>query len=94
MGQIACDPTPIDVGYPPVKLTSLDSVKQAQITFLQNAAPFGRVRGQAQPVSAVQYRLAMEKEQERARALDFRWPFWTALGLGSLGVVVLVARRP
>lgn len=93
MGQIACDPIPVDAGYPPVKMTVLDAAKQAQITLLQNQAPFGRARGQAQPINASQYKNAMLKQQQAAKALDFRWPFWVGLGVGSLGFVVLLAKR-
>jgi hypothetical protein len=93
MGQIACDPMPVDAGYPPVRMTTIDAAKQVQIAALQKAAPFGWAPGQKVPVNAAQYKNAMQKQEAAARAVDFRWPFWVGIGVGSLGFVILLAKR-
>jgi hypothetical protein len=92
MSQIACPYTLTNAGYPPIKKTAVDVQNEAKLQALQAAAPFGRAPGGA-AVNELQYQKAMQQSISDAYAIDFRWPFWVGLGVGSLGLAIMVVRE-
>lgn len=93
IGALFCDPDIKTATYPPVKLSSIDQKTLDKIAKLKDEAPFGRVPGKTTPVTSVQYSVAMSTRAKQEAAIDLRWPFWAALGVGALGVVILAAKR-
>lgn len=91
-GSIYCGGLRLDdAGYPPLRLSGEDKANQERLEELREKAPFGKVRGKA--ITPTQYRVAMQRAAEDYGAIDFSWPFWIGLGLGTAGVVVLARKR-
>ena len=89
--SLVCTPTDI-LGYPPVQWSASDVTAQAKIDALKNAAPFGRGPN-GEVITALQYSAAMHTQILAAEATDFRWPFWVGLGVATVGLGVLIAKK-
>ncbi len=92
MSQAVCAYSPGPAAYPPVRYSAEDQAALAKIRTIKSAAPYGR-NAAGGAINELTYRLLVAKRKEALRSVDFRWPFWAGLGLGSAAVFVLIAKR-
>jgi hypothetical protein len=92
MSAIACPIALPNAVYPPIRKSAIDLSNEAKLQALKAQAPFGRAPS-GDAVSAIQYSTAMNRQIASVKGIDFRWPFWVGLGLGSTALVVLLVRH-